>query len=126
MITRVLLLSLLAGAVFASNALAAESKTDLTRDVVVENSTTNFVLVAGAPQPAGKSKVSFDLAAPAAGRYTLICFVDGKPAKPVEFTAPGPFVLSTRGLAPGAYRVTLQLIDRQGGVGRVTTILQVK
>lgn len=123
---RIFTMTLLAGGVLVSGAIAEETKTDLARDVFVENSTTNFVLTASAARPAGKSKVAFDLAAPVPGQYSLVCFIDGKPSKPVEFTVPGAFALSTRGLAPGAYRITLQIINRQGGVGQVTTTLEVK
>jgi hypothetical protein len=124
--TRILIPFLLAGLVPAFSAVAAETKTDLARDVFVENSTTNFVVTASPPHQAGKATVAFDISVPTPGSFKLVCFVDGKPAKPVEFTAPGTFVLTTRGLAPGEYRVTLQLIDRQGGVGGITTTLRVQ
>jgi hypothetical protein len=125
---RILVLSaLVAGLVFALAASAQETKTDLSRDVYVEYSTTNFVLTSSAATPAGKAAVAYNLTAPEPGQYKLVCFVNGKASQlPVDFKAPGAFKLSTRGLAPGSYRVTLQLIHPQGGVGRATSTLEVK
>jgi hypothetical protein len=105
---------------------APKTKTDLSRDVHVEYSVTNFAVTASAPKPSGKANVSFELSTPVPGPYRLVCYVDGKPSQPVGFKAPGVFEFSTRGLAPGTYRITLQLIDGQGGVGLVTKDLRIK
>jgi hypothetical protein len=114
------------GVLLTGTAPAAETKTDLARDVFVENSTTNFVLTAKAAQVTGKNKVGFDLSAPVPGGYTVVCFIDGKPWKPATFSSPGTFELSTRGMPPGSYRITLQLIDSQGRVGSNTQTLEVR
>jgi hypothetical protein len=107
-------------------ASAAETKTDPSRDVFVENSTTNFVLTAKSPQPLGRKGLGFELLAPDPGVYTVVCFIDGKPQKPAKLTLPGIFALNTRGMAPGPYRITLQLIDSQGRVGSNTQMIQIK
>jgi hypothetical protein len=114
------------GMLLTGTAPAAETKTDLTRDVFVENSTTNFVLTVKAAQVTGKNKVGFDISAPAPGDYTVVCFIDGKPWRPAKFTSPGTFELSTRGMPPGSYRITLQLVDSQGRVGSATQTLELK
>lgn len=108
------------------HALAADTKTAPARDVFVENSTTDFILTAKAARGSGKSKLAFDLSAPVTGDYTLVSFIDGKPWKPAKFTSPGTFELSTRGMAPGSYRVTLQLVDAQGRVGSATQTIRLK
>ena len=61
-----------------------------------------------------------------AADYTVVCFIDGKSWKPTRFTSPGTFELSTRGMPPGSYRVTLQLIDANGRVGSNTQTVRVK
>ncbi len=114
------------GWALTGSALAADTKTDLRRDVILENSTTNFVLSAKLASTSDSKKASFDVSAPDAGDYLLVCFVNRKPLKPVKFKSPGNFELSTRGLAPGSYRITLQLIDSQGRVGSSTHTLQLK
>jgi len=108
------------------NTQAVEAKTDPSHDVFVENSTTNFVLAAKSAQVTGKNRLGFELSAPTPGDCTVVCFIDGKFWKAAEFTSPGTFELSIRGMPPSSYRITLQLIDSQGRVGSNTQIIQVK
>jgi hypothetical protein len=112
--------------VLGANITAAEAKTAPSHDVFVESSTTNFALTVKGPRVSGNGRLEFELAAPRAGSYTLVCFIDGKLWKPSNFTAPGNYELSTRGMAPGRYRLTFQLIDPQGQVGSQTRTIQVK
>jgi hypothetical protein len=119
-------LTLVFGFVLAGKAPAEETKTDPRRDVFVENSTTNFVLGAKPGPSSSRGRVAFDLSAPQSGDHTLVCFIDGKLLKTSRFVSPGIFELSTRGMAPGSYRVTLQLVDPQGRVGRHTQRIRVK
>ena len=105
---------------------AVEVKTDPSRDVFVENSSTNFVLIASSPQTSGKNRLGFELSAPSPGDYTIVCFIDGKVWKSTKFNSPGTFELSVRGMPPGSYRITLQLINAQGQIGSSTQIIQIK
>jgi hypothetical protein len=94
--------------------------------VFVENSATDFMLAVKAPQASGKNRLGFAVSAPDPGEYAVVCFIDGKSWKPTRFTSPGTFELSTRGMPPGSYRVTLQLIDSNGRVGSNTQTVRVK
>jgi hypothetical protein len=121
-----ILLILSFGLLAGGSLRAAETKTDPAHDVFVENSATDFVLAVKAPQASGKNRLGFAVSAPDSGDYTVVCFIDGKSLKPTRFTSPGTFELSTRGMPPGSYRVTLQLIDSKGRVGSNTQTVRVK
>jgi len=109
-----------------SYAAETKTKTNPAQDVYVENSVTNFVLVAKIAPAEGKSVTAFELSAPEAGAYTLICFIDGKQFKQEKFKIPGTFKLSTRGMLPGSHRITLQLVDAAGKVGSRTQQIEIR
>ena len=120
------LLALTALSGLAATWAVAADKTDPAHDIYIENSTTNFVLsVKGSPSET-KSVAAYDITAPTAGPYTLVSFIEGKFYQQENFESPGTFKLSKRGLTPGTRRLTLQLVDKAGRVGRWTGRLEVK
>lgn len=109
----------------SGRSLAGETKTAPDRDVFVEHSTNELALTAKASPPGSDSVVTFDFSGPGAGKYTLVCFIDGRVFKQEPLTLPGSFKLSVRGMASGTHKITLQLVDADGRVGSHTQQIQV-
>lgn len=106
--------------------IAAEaSKTDLTKEVFVEKSATDFTLKAEKRVDLTKKAVTWILSAPDAGHCTLICYVNGRAWRLQSVRLPGQFKMSVRGMAAGSYRITLQAVDSSGRVGSMTETLRV-
>lgn len=120
------LLAVMALTGLAPTCAVASDKTDPAHDVYVENSTTNFVLSVKVSPSETKSVAVYDVAAPTAGSYILVSFIEGKFYQQQNFESPGTFKLSKRGLTPGTRRLTLQLVDKAGRVGRWTGRFEVK
>jgi hypothetical protein len=106
-------------------AFAAEQKTDLTREVYVEQSGTNFHLAVKIGASRSPKVRVFELSAPVEGKYTLLCFIDGKIWSQQKIDLPGQFKLNTSGMASGSHRVTVQAVDASAQVGRVTQTIKV-
>ena len=70
------------------------------------------------PSNAASKVRVFEISAPQAGQFTLLCFVDGKFFRRESAKLPGKFSLSVRGLSNGTHKVTLQAVDANGRVGR--------
>ena len=108
---------LILGVVWWAAQPAWADKTDLAKDHYVEASDTDFVLtVKPVGDAAGKVR-SFSVAAPDAGVFTLLCYVDGQFFRRQSIRLPGRYSFNTRGLVPGRHRVTLQVVDAGGRVG---------
>ena len=111
------MLFLILGAVWWAALPAWADKTDLAKETYVEASETDFALTVKATEPAGRKVRKFELSAPQPGAFTLLCFVDGKFFRREAIRLPGFYLLSTRGLAVGTHRVTLQVVDSSGRIG---------
>ncbi|HWX19124.1 MAG TPA: hypothetical protein VN578_04360 [Candidatus Binatia bacterium] len=108
----------------AEGSAAKETKTAPARDVFVEQTATDFDMAAKVSPPDRDLVVSFDLSGPKVGKYTLVCFIDGRIFKQEPFNLPGTFKLSVRGMEKGTHKVTLQLVDAGGNVGSITKKIQ--
>lgn len=113
--TAVLILAVLAAV--TPGAVLAGEKTDLAKEIYVENSETNFALKATHTVAAKGQVHEFKLSAPAQGAYSLLCFVDGRLWSLKAMNLPGTYKLTTRGMVPGTHRVTLQAVDAGGQIG---------
>jgi hypothetical protein len=100
-------------------------KTDLARDLYVEQSKTDFILEASAGTSRSPKVRVFNLSAPGSGAFTVLCFLDGKISSQQKLELPGAFKLNVSGLAKGSHRLTLQTVDAAGRVGRATQTLEV-
>ena len=103
-------------------AKAAPTKTKLSKsdEAVVESSETDFILsMISRLDESGQVRV-FELSAPQPGRFTLLCFINGTVCRRDEIDLPGKYQFGLRGLAPGEYRITLQVVDANGRVGHAT------
>jgi len=110
----------------ATSGYAAETKTDLGREVFVEESVTDFVLTMK-PSLDKRSRVyTMRLSAPFKNTTTLVCFVDGKLWQHMQFQMPGTYRLNLRGLKPGKHRVTIQAVTTDARVGRATSQVEVR
>jgi hypothetical protein len=101
----------------------AETKTDLAREVYVEFSQTNTALTVTHEYRLPEKTAAFAISAPTGDEHTLLCFVDGRIWEKKTFAMPGTYSVSLRGVAPGEHRITIQLIDSSGQVGRYTVVL---
>jgi len=115
----------LTGPVVLGAADPLAEKTDLARDLYVEESKTDFTLEAKAGVTRSPKVRMFNLSAPASGPFTILCFLDGKISSQQKLELPGAFKLNVSGLAPGSHRLTLQSVDAAGRVGRVTQTIEV-
>lgn len=100
-----------------ASAIAQSAKTDLAREVYVESSKPDFPMIVTPLPSASANLLVWEIKPPEEGSYTLICFIDGKFWSRQTVKLPTPYKLNTRGLAPGRYQMTLQLVDRQGRLG---------
>jgi hypothetical protein len=115
------------GLIGGATCMAEDTKTDPSHGIFVENTTTNFALVGNLTWSVNKYVAVFELSAPTAGDYTLVCAIDGKVWKEEKtFKIPGTFRLNTRGMVSGSHRITLQVVDADGGVGSWTKNIDVK
>ncbi|HYT61737.1 MAG TPA: hypothetical protein VEL06_16285 [Haliangiales bacterium] len=110
---------LLAVAFLAPPPVRAE-KTDLARESYIENSEVDFTLTVKDASAAGGKVRVFEVSAPQSGDFTLLCFVDGKFFRREPAKLPGKYSLSVRGLSKGTHKVTIQVVDKNGRVGRFT------
>jgi hypothetical protein len=94
--------------------LAQAKKTELKKEAFVEKTTTDFVMSLGKADVSAKKVITWHLAAPSAGDYTLICFLNGSLLSRTQFKSPGDFKLNLRGTGAGSHRITIQLVDAQG------------
>ena len=91
-------------------------KTDLASERYLEASKSDFDLTVKVTAGANKKVVVFEVAAPAAGPHTLLCYVDGKFWTRKQVNLPAKYPLNVSGLAPGTHRITLQAVDASGRV----------
>ena len=103
-----------------TSASAGPGKTDLAKENLVEDSTPDFVLGSTNSVSVVDHVITFDLSPPAAGKFTVLCYVNGKVFERKEMNLPGTYSVSMRGLSPGNHKVTVQAIDSQGRVGHIS------
>jgi hypothetical protein len=105
---------------------ADETRTNPKGDIFVEKTETDFSLSVAKKANVKKKLVAFTLSVPEAGSYEVVCFIGGKLHLVRKMKLPGELKLSTRGLAPARYRITLQTISASGKIGSHTLHLVVK
>ena len=102
------------------SANAAPGKTDLAKENLVEDSAPDFVLGSTNSVSVVDHVMTFELLPPAVGKFTVLCYINGKVFERKEMNLPGTYSVSMRGLSPGNHKVTVQAIDSQGRVGRIS------
>lgn len=106
---------------------ARAEKTRLETEAYVENSDTDYLLVAQdvtSERQARRVRV-FQFPSLQPGSYTVLVFVDGRFFRREKLVLPGRYPLSIRGMSPGRHRVTLQVVGGDGRVGSVTKQLEI-
>lgn len=116
------LYSVLLIAALGGFAVVQAEKTDLPKEVYVERSEVDFELGVKDVTPARRnaSMRLYEFTGVGPGEHTILVFVDGKFFRRDKLRVPGRHALSLRGLEPGPHRVTLQVVDAAGRVGRVS------
>jgi hypothetical protein len=97
-------------------------KTDLARESYVERSEVDFELSLKDVTPSRQTATVriYELAGAEPGEHVVLLFVDAKFFRRETVRLPGRHGLSLRGLEPGPHRVTVQVVDSTGRVGRVS------
>ena len=112
------------GAILVPDTRADQVRTDLSREIFVEMSETDFALsMTNTVSDDGHIR-TFHLSAPLEGESTVVCFVDGNFWATEAIALPGAYRLNTRGLTPGQHRITIQAVDVAKRIGRATVTIE--
>ena len=83
----------------------------------MESSPSDFLLEMMAVVSSARQIKAYQLTVADKGQYTLVSFLDGKVMRLESVKLPGLFKLSTRGLAPGKHRLSVQAVAADGRLG---------